>query len=487
MFLGNMALVNTIFSAGGFFHFLIHINGVLNLYKVKNMKTNFEKAEARIRCFSNQLKILYLNNLSLSSEELLQLMPSIMQCCPFLEELDLSGNNLTEFVFNNVLLDLKKLDLSGNNLTIFEVTESLHKLEELDLSENNFSRVPYTLIDLESVIYLDINNNKLKNLHGIENNCHLKILKVNGNENLTQYNGFGALRDLERLDVGKNPMTLRTLLDLSEVRIDRIGGLTEEHQRLVNQMKENSAEVSIVERILHEHAKISIREFSVLRQSLNENQVVGIVQFKLPLSELGIGIDSEGNFSTNLHFKETLPERFKKADVMKDFNQMESDGDTNLNRNPDGDDLKKRLKVLYSSGKEAGPETNVAPAISQPESDSDTSLDRKYGGKNFEQMKIMFSAKKQVSTENNVAPVISQRKSDGDANAKLPNTYSDVAHTVAMAKTQSTKKAENKKRNGSYSDTLDKKPAAKEKNLPFKKRKIKPASKKRIYLLKREK
>jgi len=100
--------------------------------------------------------------------------------------LDLSNSGLTkipENVFSQT--NLEELDVSGNNLTgaIQGEIRHLAKLKYLDASDNQMTGVPAEIGQLSNLEFLDLSNNKLTGLpYELGNLQNLKTLDISGND-----------------------------------------------------------------------------------------------------------------------------------------------------------------------------------------------------------------------------------------------------------------------------------------------------------------
>jgi hypothetical protein len=160
--------------------------------------------------------------LASESNQLTRLMPWTQ---PSLQELYLSGNQLTEFPDIRILTHLTRLELNSNSIS--EVPEwigELHSLENLELqynfltklpssiaqlqhlkqlwlSGNNFGGIPTIIFQLHGLEYLQLNNIKCQNIP--KDIVHLKCLQqlsMESNQLTTLPDELFELTSLERIE-----------------------------------------------------------------------------------------------------------------------------------------------------------------------------------------------------------------------------------------------------------------------------------------------
>ena len=131
-----------------------------------------------------------------------------------LVELDLSGLHLKDeyFMFDKKKYpNLKKLNISNNNFTTFEIFGSLPEISELNMSYNFLSElIPRKYIknyksrfNFSKLKILDISNNKLTSIIGIQN--FIKLRKINLKENeISKIDSLDKLNDLYYINISNN-------------------------------------------------------------------------------------------------------------------------------------------------------------------------------------------------------------------------------------------------------------------------------------------
>lgn len=125
----------------------------------------------------------------------------------FLEQLTVSNGKSNDFSFlsslpNLVELSIKNTDISQENLKIIS---GLPQLKKLTLSYCNISGVT-PLSKATSLVYLDLNNNTIRNIDGLDALVNLQELNLQHNA-VQQLNALSSLNQLQRLDVSYNVLT----------------------------------------------------------------------------------------------------------------------------------------------------------------------------------------------------------------------------------------------------------------------------------------
>lgn len=153
-------------------------------------------------------------------------------------ELDLSGDvkseneKIKDLTGLSCFENLQELNLSGNLITNLDELEGMYNLEHLNLGGNRITDLT-PLKNLNSLWYLDLIDNEIDSIAPITGLTDIFLLDVSGNI-LTSLEGIQGFSDLEVLMVGRNELSdLRpissltniTWLDASENRIERIDAL----------------------------------------------------------------------------------------------------------------------------------------------------------------------------------------------------------------------------------------------------------------------
>ncbi|XP_076282951.1 leucine-rich repeat-containing protein 58 [Lasioglossum baleicum] len=135
-----------------------------------------------------------------------------------LRELNLSGNQLTEFPDQVlVLTELKYLYLGGNHIT--EISKDVWKLQRLhvlSMGGNRLTEVPSTLSQLKSLQALVLCDNMLESLpSSIANLTNLKSLLLHKNRLRTLPTEIITLKCLTELSLRDNPLVVRFVSDMT--------------------------------------------------------------------------------------------------------------------------------------------------------------------------------------------------------------------------------------------------------------------------------
>ncbi len=185
------------------------------------LSDNYQTALTRIKAAIEEES----KNLDLSKLELPFLPPEIDDIST-VENLNLSGNYLSNITFLCSLPKLISLNLKGNNIKVIAAIEHLQHLVNLNLCRNKIESIGQ-LGSLKNLQYLDASHNQIENLSGIEALSSLDTLNLSENKlidvkplfkikNLRSINldnniianlhGIADLQHLENLSVNTNPI-----------------------------------------------------------------------------------------------------------------------------------------------------------------------------------------------------------------------------------------------------------------------------------------
>lgn len=193
---------------------------------MENNEANSKVLERIEACIAEKATTLDLSSLGL--EEI----PKEVGKCVWLQELNLSNNQITEIKGLEQLIELEELYLEKNKITEIEGLEHLELLNSLCLSFNRISEIKglESLSDLE---VLDLSNNTINKIGGLELLIELNDLHLSENQ-ITDIEELSQLAYLETLDLSRNlireikgleKLMNLTLLDLSGNYITEIKGL----------------------------------------------------------------------------------------------------------------------------------------------------------------------------------------------------------------------------------------------------------------------
>jgi Leucine-rich repeat (LRR) protein len=116
---------------------------------------------------------MHLQNLNLSKNKI-----ETIEKLPFVENLDLSDNRISKM--ENLPNNLESINLSGNGIKIIENIKDLKFLRDLYLDNNGIRRLPFTLLNsLESLVYLSLKNNPVKDFSGLRDTIVVASEDVN--------------------------------------------------------------------------------------------------------------------------------------------------------------------------------------------------------------------------------------------------------------------------------------------------------------------
>ncbi len=247
------------------------------------------KAKQRIMAAQNQGRAtLHLDNLDLTSKDLEKLVPFIAKTIP----------NIT-----NLSLDNNQLHLLPDNIT------NLRQLRWLNLTNNILQSLPDSIGNLTTLYFLNLDGNCIIKLpDSIENLRNLGVLGLNNNNLVSVPASITRLLHLSYAPLSRNPLSLQSLLNINALpNSQEIFHLDLEHKDTLNRISDiTSPEVlNIAQSVAEAYPNTSIEEFNTFFLRLSTDQVLGIGTYRLPLHEVGVGLDAEGNLSNELALKDT--------------------------------------------------------------------------------------------------------------------------------------------------------------------------------------
>ena len=130
---------------------------------------------------------------------------SVLKALPALEELNLRGCSISSLSFLEGAPSLKKLDLSSNAVGNLTVLSTIPTLQTLDLSDNAVSDL-IPLMGLTDLSSLDVSENVLTSIAPIRNCLKLTVLDVSDNK-LTDIAAVQKLTGLTEFRAEKNQLT----------------------------------------------------------------------------------------------------------------------------------------------------------------------------------------------------------------------------------------------------------------------------------------
>lgn len=143
---------------------------------------------------ASQLQVIDLDN-----NDLREIPVAALRPCSQLQELDIRGNNIEQIPTD--LAELKYinvLDIGDNKVPSIDSTLYLPYLLKFRADENRLESVPGFLRQCKNLEYLNLNHNRISNLHGIGQLNRLRTLNI-GDNPLKSIESIAELRDLEHL------------------------------------------------------------------------------------------------------------------------------------------------------------------------------------------------------------------------------------------------------------------------------------------------
>lgn len=143
---------------------------------------------------ATQLQVLDLDN-----NDLREIPLAALTACSQLEELHIRGNNIKYLPTNfGNLKYLKILDIGENNVSNSDTTIYLPYLLKLRADANQLESIPTFLNQCKSLEYLNLNQNRIHDLSGIDQLNRLRTLNI-GDNPLTSIEPIAELGNLEHL------------------------------------------------------------------------------------------------------------------------------------------------------------------------------------------------------------------------------------------------------------------------------------------------
>jgi internalin A len=139
--------------------------------------------------------------LILAAHKLLTI-PEQIEEMPWLRELDLSYNQITDIIGLKSLANLRILDLSQNRISTISGLDKLINLEELYLNNNQITDIN-GMLALKKLQKLNLSNNHIFHISGLEMLTNLQKLDFRNNK-ITEITGLDALQNLYELDISHN-------------------------------------------------------------------------------------------------------------------------------------------------------------------------------------------------------------------------------------------------------------------------------------------
>ena len=250
------------------FPLLLHLNLEGNLIEKMDtvlLPNSLRTLNLRINTISQipRFPLPQLEELDLSGNQVSTLLPHNFVLLPSLRKLDLSGNLVSEYFENTfdglksletldlarnnlglvpklgVLTQLKLLNVSKNGIKDMTSLDKMENLEVLDLSVNGITNIPpNTFTNSTNLVQLHLNRNKLNSFRGFEGKLwKLRDLDLSGNEITYVYpNTFDNLQHLWTLKLNGNRFTFFPTEFLRNCRNLRYIGLARNHIKNLNEM-----------------------------------------------------------------------------------------------------------------------------------------------------------------------------------------------------------------------------------------------------------
>lgn len=157
---------------------------------------------------------------------LIESLPTEISELRFLSEINLSRNKFTDLpkeIFS--LQGLKAVNLESNLIRSISQFNSLPELKSLNLKSNKILEIPQSIINLNSLVSLDISYNQLERLPtGIGQLHALETLNLNANPLLCLPEEIGSLTNLEELDISSTKVKRlpQAIVNLKKLKVIKL-------------------------------------------------------------------------------------------------------------------------------------------------------------------------------------------------------------------------------------------------------------------------
>ena len=169
----------------------------------------------------------------------------------YLEKLDISDNLFSGDISNefSALSNLTELHIGENQFTLSQPNtflQNFRKLTHLDISNTQLSTVPNSILSLQNLSFLNLNNNHLENnIAGLSSIKTLEILYLSNNKINQIPTSFTQLNQLKELNLGHNLFTNATVSNLKH--LEHVEWLSLEN----NQLTTIPTEITNLKKLVH--------------------------------------------------------------------------------------------------------------------------------------------------------------------------------------------------------------------------------------------
>ncbi|OMJ16909.1 Septation initiation network scaffold protein cdc11 [Smittium culicis] len=160
---------------------------------------------------SNILSLQARNNwFSLGNEES---EPRLSKLLPHLEFIDMSENQVSNLSLFSGLIHLRVLILNRNQISSLKPLKNVRRLTSLSISDNFIKSIDLDPKDISSIEHLNLSNNRIEELHNVDNFLNLKELILESND-ISVWSIQKPLEKLVNLRLSGNPRLFRSAGDI---------------------------------------------------------------------------------------------------------------------------------------------------------------------------------------------------------------------------------------------------------------------------------
>ncbi|OMJ18637.1 Septation initiation network scaffold protein cdc11 [Smittium culicis] len=139
--------------------------------------------------------------------------PRLSKLLPHLEFIDMSENQVSNLSLFSGLIHLRVLILNRNQISSLKPLKNVRRLTSLSISDNFIKSIDLDPKDISSIEHLNLSNNRIEELHNVDNFLNLKELILESND-ISVWSIKKPLEKLVNLRLSGNPRLFRSAGDI---------------------------------------------------------------------------------------------------------------------------------------------------------------------------------------------------------------------------------------------------------------------------------